>query len=739
MKKNNTESKLLTSKIRKRMTIVVGVIVVCFCVVVAVVAKVALLDHEKYKELAIAQQLRDTKLSAKRGTIYDRNMNILAQSATVWTVALSPMDLKEEDFEIVSRGLSEILGVSYDTVLAKCSEKNYYSIVKRKVDQVVVDKIRVFMNENKINGISFTEDSKRYYPYGNFAAQVLGFVGTDNQGLAGLEYYYDSYLSGTEGRLLTLKNAVGSDMYYQYETIYEAKEGYSLVLTIDEVIQHYLEKHLEAAYKEHNVKNRATGIVMNVKTGEILAMCTKPDFDPNDPLTIYDPDSAAAVEALAGTDGYYAALGEAQKLQWNNKAISEIYEPGSVFKVVTASAALETGAVDLNTSFYCKGYYQVTPQVSMSCARTSGHGAESFVQAVINSCNPAFIDIGMRLGKENFANYFKAFGLMEKTGIDLPGEAISEFYTADRMSVVNLASCAFGQSNAITPIQLITAVSAAVNGGYLVKPYMVKEVLDGESNIVEQHDPFVKRQVISAETSKLMADIMEQVVMKANGQNAYVAGFRIGGKSGTSQKLDLGEGSGKYVASFCAIAPADDPEIAVIIILDEPNSRVSIYGGVIAAPVAGSIMADVLPYIGIEPVYTDSESEFADVSTPGVVGLPLSNAYAQLQIDWLTYNVVGSGDTVVSQYPLAGQSIPKGSTVVLYTESDATRTATVPDLAGRSIESARAVLKSMGLNLKVSGAMTGSAVVLSQSYLPGTSVSAGTVVTAECINKQLDE
>ncbi|MEG1304278.1 MAG: penicillin-binding transpeptidase domain-containing protein, partial [Oscillospiraceae bacterium] len=347
MKKNNTESKLLTSKIRKRMTIVVGVIVVCFCVVVAVVAKVALLDHEKYKELAIAQQLRDTKLSAKRGTIYDRNMNILAQSATVWTVALSPMDLKEEDFEIVSRGLSEILGVSYDTVLAKCSEKNYYSIVKRKVDQVVVDKIRVFMNENKINGISFTEDSKRYYPYGNFAAQVLGFVGTDNQGLAGLEYYYDSYLSGTEGRLLTLKNAVGSDMYYQYETIYEAKEGYSLVLTIDEVIQHYLEKHLEAAYKEHNVKNRATGIVMNVKTGEILAMCTKPDFDPNDPLTIYDPDSAAAVEALAGTDGYYAALGEAQKLQWNNKAISEIYEPGSVFKVVTASAALETGAVDL--------------------------------------------------------------------------------------------------------------------------------------------------------------------------------------------------------------------------------------------------------------------------------------------------------------------------------------------------------------------------------------------------------
>lgn len=744
MKENRKDNKKTGAKqeagqdknIKKKMLITVGLIVCGFCLLVLKLASISIINHDKYLQLATDQQLRDTVIAAPRGTIYDTNMNVLAQSAPAWTVAIVPNSIKDtDDYDTIARGLSEILGMDYQTIYDKCGINSWYSIVKRQVDQPVADQIRAFVSENGLPGIQLDEDSKRYYPYENFAAQLLGFVGSDNQGLSGLELYYDSYLSGTPGRKMTATTAVGGDMYYDYATVYEAQAGYSLVLTIDEYIQFYLEKHLESAVAEHNVQQRACGIVMNVNTGEILAIATKGDFDPNDPFTIYDDEQRAYVDSLYGTDEYYAALEAARQEQWRNKAVSELYEPGSVYKVITAAAALETGSVTLDSTFYCSGSVDVADW-TISCALSSGHGQETFVQATINSCNPAFIEIGRRTGAENFYNYFEAFGFTELTGIDLPGEASSLYIPLERMGATELASCSFGQSNKITPIQMITAVCATVNGGYLVQPHVVRQVIDEDGNIVESYEPEAKRQVISAETSELMAEIMEQVVMNANGRNAYVAGFRIGGKSGTSEKLGGDEKA--YWASFCAIAPADNPEIAVLIILDEAQSSTSIYGGVIAAPIAGAIMADVLPHIGVDAVYTTSEMALVDIGTPLVEGQSLTNAYASLNKTGLTYQVVGSGATVVAQYPIAGQSIPPGSVVMLYTEEQEPRTVMVPDLSGRTIESARALLKSMGLNLKVSGSSSSRAEAVSQSVAPGEEVPTGTVIVVDFIHSVND-
>lgn len=740
-----TESQIkktvVPGSIKKRMTVTVGIIVCGFCVLIFSLANLSIMRHDELSEQAINQQLRDTVVTAQRGTIYDANMNILAKSETVWTVALSPKQLQSanEDFEVVATGLSEILGVDYDSVLEKCSENNYYSIVKRKVDQPIVDEIRNFIIEKEISGISFTEDWKRYYYYGNFASTVIGFVGTDNQGLAGLEAYYDEVLSGTAGRVVSAKNAVGSDMYYEYETRYDAKAGDSLVLTIDEVIQHYLEKHLEAAVEEHNVENRAVGIVMNVKTGAILAMATKGDFDPNDPLTIADEETRAAIDALAGTDEYYTALGEAQQFQWRNKAISDFYYPGSVFKIVTASAALDTGSSTLNDyAYYCTGTTTIANR-TYSCA-TGGHGSEDFVHCVINSCNCAFINIGQRLGIQDFGSYFEAFGLTQKTGIDLPGEGAPAagvtYHSSSTMSIVDLASSSFGQSNTVTPIQMITAISAAVNGGYLVTPHLVSQVIDEDGSIVEAYDSQIKRQAISTETSKLMAETLEQVVIYGNSQNAYVAGYRIGGKSGTAEKQNGNEG--EYIASFCGFAPADDPEIAVLILFDTAHSY-SIYGGTIVAPVVASVMADVLPYMGVDPIYTEEELENADVQTPVLTGIKKTQADSRLNPLGLSAITYGEGDTVTEQFPLAGQSIPRGSNVVLYFGGAEAHTVEMPDLSGATVSSASATLKALGLNIRTEGAAFDGATAMEQSVAAGESVQAGSVITVKFINNSVND
>ncbi len=722
---------------KRRSVVVVSAMALMFVALVGVLGYISLIKHDEYSSIATSQQLRDTPIAANRGTIYDTNMNVLAESATVWTVALSPMSIDEEDIDTIAGGLSRILGVDRQTVVDKCGESTYYSIVQRKVDQPVADEIRAWMDEEDIGGITFTEDTKRYYPYGNFCAQVLGFVGTDNYGLSGLEAYYDSVLAGTAGRVISAKNAVGSDMYYEYETVYDAEDGNSLVLTIDEVIQHYLESALETAVEEHNVENRAAGIVMNVNTGEIYAMATKGDFDPNEPLTIYDDDILTSLASITDEDAYYDALSAAQQLQWNNKAVSEIYEPGSVFKSLTASMALESGACSLEDTYYCSGSYQVIPSVTMNCANRNGHGLEDFAQALVNSCNPAFIQIGQSIGSETFFNFFKAFGLTEKTGIDLPGESGSSYYTADGLGVVELASCSYGQSNAITPIQMITAFSAVVNGGYLVQPHVVKEIIDPDGNIVESFGTEVVRQVISEETSDTMRLLLERVVSEANGRNAYVAGYRIGGKSGTSQKL--GGEEGVYIASFCAFAPVDDPEVAVLILLDEANSY-SIYGSTLVGPIVASVMSEILPYIGVEASYTDEDQQVSEVAVPYVTEASLTQAYSQLQMRGLTYEVMGDGTTVTGQFPGAGTALPEGSKVVLYTdEGYEPWMVEVPDLSGRTADSAKALLSARGLNIRVEGSVSGRATAVSQNIDSGVSVEAGSIITVTFVDNTLSD
>jgi len=701
-------------------------VVMVFIALIGRLAYISLIKHDYYSELATSQQLKDTVIAAERGTIYDTNMNILARSATVWTVALAPNLIKEEDdCEAIAEFLSEILDVPYETVYDKCHEDRYYSIVKRKVDKPVKDAIEAFIEDKKVPGITFTQDTKRYYPYGNLASQVIGFVGTDNNGLYGLEAYYERYLSGISGRILTAVNAQGDDMYYQMETVTEAQDGYDLVLTLDTNIQRYLDQALEEAFKEHNVANFALGIVMDVNTGAIYGMSNKPDFDPNDPLEIYSDVLNTKLESITDQDEYISALGAAQEFQWRNKAISDIYEPGSVLKVITASAALDSGTCTLDDTFTCYGSYNVTGNIWISDANSRAHGTQNFTEATIHSCNSAFIQIGLKMGRDIFYNYFKAFGLTEKTGIDLPAESGSSYYTAEEMGIVELASCSFGQSNAITPIQLITAVAAAVNGGYLVQPYVVREVLDSDGNIISETPVTVKRQVISAETSKKMCGVLEQV---AENSNAYVSGFRLGGKSGTAEKLN--SDSGDFVSSFCAFGPADNPQVICLILYDGAHSY-STFGGNIVAPVVADVMSYTLPYIGVEAVYSDDELASVDVYAPSVNGASLTNAKAQLQKRGLNFNVVGDGTTVVSMYPLGGYLIPKGSTVVLYTDETEPKSVTMPDLTGYTNSQVRYLFDSLGLNIRSSGSTSYDATVLHQSVAAGESVQEGTVIDIE--------
>lgn len=755
MDTNKKERKLVTSKIKRRILAITMVFILFFAVIVGRLAYLSIIQHTYYMDRASSQQLRDSVIAAERGIIYDSNMNILARSATVWTVALAPIRIDEKNYDRIATFLSEKLDLEYETVYEKCKGDSYYTILKRKVDKPIVDEIQAFVDKNDIAGIQFTEDTKRYYPYGNFASQVLGFVGTDNNGLYGLESYYDSVLSGTPGRILTAVNAYGKDMYYEHETLTEAIDGYSLVLTIDSEIQRTLENALEEAMVEHNVKNYACGIIMNVNTGAIYAMSTKPDFDPNTPLEVTDERTIEQLHEILeeATEAYNAsskddedvpepeqvyldALSEAQQNQWKNKAISDIYEPGSVFKVVTASAALETGACTLEDEFYCSGGVQVTPEIVMHCAITGGHGQEDFTHSVINSCNPAFIEIGKRLGKTQFYNYFKAYGLTEKTGVDLPSEGNSVYYTDQTMGVVELASCSFGQSNAITPLQMITAFSACVNGGYLVEPYVVGQILDSNGNIVSQHDTVTKRQVISKETCLTMRNILEQVVETSNGQNAYVAGFRLGGKSGTAEKLNGKEG--EYVASFCAFAPADDPQVACLILLDGARSY-SRYGGVIVAPIVASVMSEVLPYLGVEAVYKEDEVDTVGTYVPNIMDYSLTSARAALQKRGLNAEVIGDGQRVTDQYPVGGVGMPKGSKVYIYTDDQLPKYVDVPDVNGRSVSYVKSLFESIGLNLEVSGSSSSSAVAVAQNYEAGDSVREGTVITVDFVNKNIND
>jgi len=721
------------SKVTNSMRMRALFITCCFLGFVALIVgnmvNIQIINYEDYKAKASSIQLRDTKISPKRGTIYDANMKVLAQSATVWTVFVSPAESDDDQHYRIAEKLEEILGADKERTLTKLQNHNsYYEVIEYKIDKPEADAIRKWCDEEEILGVNLVEDFKRYYPYGSFAATILGFCGTDNQGLAGLESYYDEELTGVQGRVISAKNGWGLDMGYEYEELNAAQDGYSLVTTIDETVQHFLEKHLSQKVEEYNVQCRGVGIVMNVKTGAILAMSNKPDFDPNDPFTIYDPDVAAAIELITEDEEYNAAVSQARQTQWRNKAVSDLYEPGSVFKIITASAALDSGAATVNSGFYCKGHVSVGGW-NIGCNNRAGHGPLTFTQALIESCNPSFIDMGQRMGIETFVDYFESFGMSEKTGIDLPGEQKSITYNADTMTETSLASNSFGQTFKVTPVQMITAVATAVNGGNLVTPHLVSKLVDEDGNTVKDLTPEIKRQVISEEVSRQICNMLLENGTTGNAQHSKVPGYRVGGKSGTSQKLDTAMDD-DYIASYVGVAPCDDPEIAVLIFFDEPRTT-SYYGGILAGPVVGALMGEILPYLGIEPVYTEAEKANVNVYVPNVTGSSVTDATSQLQRAGFTVKTLGSGATVTSQFPTNSHKIKKGGIVVLHTDAESQKiTVTVPDLSGYSPTAAENTLNGLGLNISMSGvsATNKNAVIYSQSIAAGEKVQLGTTI-----------
>lgn len=720
----------------------IALVVVGFGVIIGRLIQLQVVQGEDLQKRAVDQQLKDTTISAQRGTIFDCNMKPLAQSATVWTVVLEPAYLKEEETKAtVAEGLAKILDLDEKVLREKCDARSYYMVIKRKIESDVKDEIIKFKEDNDIgSGIRLIEDYKRYYPYGSFAASVLGFTGTDSQGLSGLEVFYDEYLTGTNGRLVTAKNAVGTDMPFDYEQMIPAQNGYSLVLSIDETIQHFLEKNLEEGIKNNLVENRATAIMVNVNTGAILGMAVKGDYDPNDPFTIADKEVRSRVNSLSG-DEKDKAYNEALQQQWRNKAVSDTYYPGSVFKMITASMGIEEGVVNEESPFDCNGSVQPYEGARpIHCHKRTGHGHQTFLQALCNSCNPAFVNLGKRIGAEKFYEYYSGFGLSQKTGIDLPGEAEDIFFSADgSMGPVDLAVASFGQNFSITPIQMITAICAVANGGKLVQPHVVEKIIDDDGNIVKSAGDTVKRQVISEDTSRRICEMLHINATTGSGKNGYIPGYRIAGKTGTSEKIadQVATGEKNYIASYGGFAPADNPQVALLVFFDTPKGD-SYYGSAVAAPAFANVMRDVLPYLGVEAQYTEEELAKLDTVTPTTIGDTESAAINKLQNAGLKYKVYGSGEKVVSQIPEPGKSIPKEGTVVLFTDSSSaekTKT-TVPVLTGLTLSEVNRVAAANNINISITGAASGSSVISKTQSIPeGTEVTPGTVVEVNFIEK----
>ena len=717
-------------------------------------------QHEKLQADAVKQQTRSTVITASRGTIYDKNGKELAISATAETVFVSPAEIsqyeEQQDKTYIAKGLSRILEVDQDTIL-EYMEKTYsqYEIIKKRVDQSIADEVRRFINgeiddegneipedeQQRLYGIYMEADSKRYYPYGSLASNVIGFINAENVGAYGLEAKYNDVLEGTSGLTVTAKNAAGTDLLYQYEQYYDAENGKSLVLTLDSNVQYYLEKGIESMVAKYDAKNGATGLVMNVNTGAILGMASYPNYDLNDYGTIYtetlQEELTADLSGLEeGSDAYSEALKSAQYKQWRNKCYQDTYEPGSTFKPITLATALEEHIVTMDTTFNCTGSIMVQGWGKpIGCSKRTGHGTQTLKVATGNSCNPAFITMGLSIGTETYYSYLKSFGLMEYTGIDLPAEAGSIFASEENFNsnVVSLASYAFGQTFNVTPLQLIRAQAACINGGYLYTPYVVEQVLDDNGNIVEQHDAVPVRQVISEETSALVRECLEYVVASGTGKNGQVAGYRIGGKTGTADKT----GTNDVVVSFMCFAPADDPEYIMLITMDTPSRTTGTYvsGGNMVAPTASQVMSEILPYLGIEPDYSAEELVGADATVPNVVGLDLESAKSRLDNAGFSYKTVGDGATVTDQTPAGGAIIPNNATIILYLDAEKPDTpCTVPNVVGKSASEANKALTNAGLIMKVAGATTsssGNVYALSQSEAAGTELPAGSVVTVQ--------
>jgi len=762
-----------TKKEVQRRTMIIMLLcgIVVFIPVILKLYSLMIVEHDYYEGLAVEQQTSEISVSASRGTIYDRNGNTLAISADVETVFISPKQIIEDAEtalrssrrqagqgepsaadvaaytaqrqDLIARGLAEILEVEEDGVSEKMEDtQSMYKVIRRKVEQDMADRVRDFINNNDLTGIYLVADSKRYYPYSTLASHAIGFVGADNDGLEGVELLYDEYLTGTNGTVITAKNGAGTEMLYGYETFYNAESGNDVVLTIDSTIQYYLEKHLEEAVENYDIQNGAAGIVMDPNTGEILAIATLDNFDLNNYNVLTDEDVLEMLDSTAETDEEYNALyGQALTKLWRNKAVADTYEPGSVFKIITLSVGLEEGIIGLDDTYYCGGAVEVRgrePGDPVHCWQLSGHGTQTLTEAVENSCNVAFVNIGLKIGGETLWRYYDAFGLFNRTGVDLTGESGSIWWSeevfTDPDNFAQLASASFGQTFNVTPIQLITAVSSAINGGYLMEPYVVSEIRDADGNVVMSREPTVRRQVISEETSATVRTILQSVVDNGTAKNARVPGYAIGGKTGTSEKIGQGGGSERIV-SFLGFAPADDPQVAVLVLLDTPSHESGIYisGGQMAAPTVGKIMADLLPYLGIEASYSEDEAMLVDVIVPNVTGITKETAATRLAARGLNARTIGEGDTVTAQIPASGTSIPGTSTVILYLGEEPTEELmTVPSVYGMSVQNAKAALEANGLFLKVTGATEGTA--SAQSIYAGEQVEAGTVVTVTFID-----
>lgn len=691
-----------------------------------------LINGEENRLKAERNQLSDTQIAAERGTIYDSNMNVLAKSASAWLVYINPSQIKDDtQKELVVNGLSQILGVDADSVRTKAEKtKTGYQKIAGEVETDVKEALEAYIDENSDNKLStiigIDPDTKRYYPYSSFASTIIGFTNSDDQGVGGIEMQYDDDLTGVSGRIITAKNAQQGSMSSDYETTYDAKPGESLVLTIDEVIQYYLEQGLEQALVDTGAKY-AYGIVMDTDTGAILGMTSKPDFDLNNPRKISNAALSETIAAITDDTQRAQETTNALYAQWRNRTISDTYEPGSVFKTVVVSAALEEGVVDLNTTYTCTGGIQVADNYQR-CWKPGGHGHETLTQGLMNSCNPFFITIGQALGEERFYKYFEAFGFTEKTGIDLPAEAKpvagKTYHALESMGISELSSSSFGQTFQVSPIQMITAVNTIANGGKLMQPYVVDSKLDSDGNVVYKTTPTVKRQVISEKTASTVADMMEQVVSIGTGKNAYVAGYHVAGKTGTSEKIGI---EGAYIASFAGFAPADNPEISILIAIDEPPGEHG--GGAVAAPIAGMLLEKIMTYLNVEPQYEDDELSNISSVAPSLVGKSVGDA--KVSAAKFTVKVVGSGTKVISQTPAAGQQMRTGGVIVVYTEENAAKqTATVPNLCNMSMSQANSAAVNAGFNIRLSGT-TNSGEVLSykQSVNAGEEAEIGSVIT----------
>ncbi len=751
--KANTKKNML-----KRLLILSVVIIFLLSTNVARVFYLQVVRGEELAQKAESQQMRDSEISAMRGSIYDADGNVLAQSATVWNIYIDPLAItitSDEDATaeqialneaktekrrtLIVDTLSEIF--EYDDkekeeLLKKTQAENHYEIVEKKVENNVKEKISEFVSENRLNCIGMEQATKRYYPYDSLASSVIGFTGADDQGLSGIEAYYDEELTGTNGRVITAKDALSNNISNDYETSVGATDGNSIVLTINQTIQYYLEKGLRDALEEYQAKG-AYGIVMDCNTGAVLGMSSLPDFNCNDPYKLTYDKTVKNVNKISDKKQKETAESEAVQNQWRNFTVSDTYVPGSVFKTFIACAALEEHVVSLDTSYTCTGSIKVD-KYKMNCHYHPGHGTQTFTQGLENSCNPFFITVGQKLGVHNYFKYFNAFGFTDVTGIDLPGEASPQYYKEEQYGIVELSSASFGQTNSLTPIQVCTGLCAIANGGKLVQPYLVSSILDADGKTVKKTETNVIRQVISEETSKNVREMMKSVVDNGTGKNGYVAGYSVGGKTGTSTKLGeskQGEGD-KYIISFGAIAPSDNPEIAMLIIVDEPNQDLG--GGAICAPIAAQVVEEAMNVLGIEPKYDDDEVKNLSSYAPNVVGKTVEEAEKEIKEYKLDYVKIGKGDKVVRQCPTSAGTVPSSGIIYIYTDEGEKQTTKVPDFNGLSVSEVKSLAQTNKLNVQIAGndLSSGSVIAYRQSEEVSTEVEVGTVITVSFKNTQ---